>query len=373
VNRRNTYFATIAVISVLTSGCFPEYDPPPELDFINVDQGLFDPSLGPLEIGLSEPIILKTLSVSLYLGRTDEDFRLCFPDTDGNLKPGCTEEAVVVMGPCSANPANASRELEESNGLSFLCEGGKIIVDETKRRVTIETDSSLAPFETYRVVIASGLSDEVGRTRKVPIEETFQVKSNIPCQPTSFSSGFYFSTFDIEAPARGQFHFLFWIEVNSETGQTKLYGSRLRPKDNVDSALNRTISDWNVDRDPATGSDIFATGQTAELGQESVFSVFPFTLSVNQPRILASSVELSGQTSLMSTDTSSSSVKVINGRLTSPQIFLGDGAAQSDLGSGYGSATMIEIPPNEAPTLSEGLPSSVSVEEVQAGFGPCGD
>ena len=371
--RPNAYAAAVFVLSTMSWGCFPEYDPPPELKFINLDQGLFDPSLGPLEFELSEPVILKTLTVSLYLGRMDEDFRLCFPDAKGELKQGCSEEAKLVIGPCSANPANAIRETDSSNELSFSCDGGKITVDESKRIVRIETDSSLAPFETYRLVVASGLSDEVGRTRKVPIEETFQVKSNIPCQPTSFSSGFYFSTFDIEAPARGQFHFLFWIEVNPQTGQTKLYGSRLRPKDNVDPTMNRNLVDWNIDRDPTTGSDILATGQTAELGQESVFSVFPFTLSVNQPRILASSVELSGQVTTMSANTSSTSVKVINGRLTSPQIFLGEGAGQSDLGPGYGSATMIEIPVDEAPDLVDGLPSSVSVTEVQSAFGPCGD
>ena len=373
MHQRNAYSAVVVLSSVVTLGCFPEYDPPPELNFINVEQGLFDPASGPLEIGLSEPVILKTLTVSLYLGRTDEDFRLCFPDTEGNLKPGCTDEAVVVMGPCSANPANAVRDDDDSSGLSFSCEGGKITVDETKQRVKLETAASLAPFETYRLVIASGLSDEIGRTRKVPIEETFQVKSNIPCQPTSFSSGFYFSTFDIEAPARGQFHFLFWIETNADTGQTRLYGSRLRPKDDVDPALNRNIADWNVDRDPKTGSDILATGQTAELGQEAVFAVFPFTLSVNQPRILASNVELSGQVTLMESSTSSTSVKVINGRLTSPQIFLGEGSGQSDLGPGYGSATMIEIPTDQAPALADGLPSSITVEEAQADFGPCGD
>ena len=363
--------SSFGIILVL-GGCFPEYDPPPELREINLEQGLYDPSKGPLRLVFTEPVVLKTVELTLYLGRTDEDFRLCIPDEDGLLATGCNEEARVIIGPCKANPANARVDEAISDGLIFSCEGGEISLDSSNQVLSVYPQTSLAPFETYRVEVSAGLEDENGRNRKVPIGESFQVKSNIPCQATDFESGFFFSTFDIEAPARGQFHFLFWVQINSDTGQTKLYGSRLRAQDGVDAATNRNYSEWRIDRDPTTGSTILATGQTARIGSEEVFAVYPFTLNVNQPRIIAPGVELSGQLILSAvTGAGPEERDLVNGRLSGPQILLGEGADQSDLGAGYGTATMFRLLESEAPTLAEGLPSSISVQEAQAGFEPC--
>ena len=367
-------FKLVCILTVvfLLGGCFPKYDPPPELLTINLEQGLYDPSKGPLELVFTEPVVLKTVELTLYLGRTDEDFRLCIPDKNGELANGCTEEARVIIGPCKANPANARVDEDLSDGLIFSCEGGEMSMDSANRTLSVYPQTSLAPFETYRVEVSAGLEDENGRNRKVPIGESFQVKSNIPCQATDFESGFFFSTFDIEAPARGQFHFLFWVQVNPETGQTRLYGSRLRPQDGIDPTSNRNYSDWFIDRDPQTGSDILATGQTARIGTEEVFAVYPFTLNVNQPRIIAPGVELSGQLIQSKVDGAGEEERdLVNGRLSGPQILLGEGADQTDLGAGYGTATMFRLLDSEAPALADGLPDSISAAEAQMAFEPC--
>jgi hypothetical protein len=366
--------AVSVVVLMASLGCLPTYDPPPDLLQINIDKGLYDPSEGPLELIFTEPVKLKSVEITLYLGRTDEDFRLCLPDADGKLAKGCSEEAAIIIGPCRADPARARIDNTSADQLVFECNGGEMTLDGTNRRLSVLPQTSLAPFESYRLEVSAGLEDEAGRTRKVPVSTSFQVKSNIPCEPTDFESGFFFSTFNIEAPARGQFHFLFWVQVDSQTGQTRLYGSRLRPKDDIDPATNRNFADWYIDADPKTGSDILATGQTAKIGTEEVFAVYPFTLNVNQPRIIAPGVELSGQVSFSIVGGASTDERdLISGRLSGPTILLGEGADQADLGAGYGTAIMFRLLSSEAPSFEEGIPRSVSVAEIQAPFDACTD
>jgi hypothetical protein len=362
--------ATIILLAIIA--CFPSYDPPPELADINVSQGLYDPDKGPLTLHFSEPVTLKSIEVALYVGRLDEDFRLCLPGPDGKLASTCIEEAKMVLGPCLADLAKAIIDNQDPSALKFECSGGEISIDANKQSLSISSLEGLSPCETYRVVVSAGLADQAGRKRKVPIESTFQVKSNIPCAPSTFESGFFFAVFTIEAPAPGTFQYLFWVQADDATGKTRLYGAKIRPNEGIDPLSQLNFKDWHIDHDPITGSNIIATGQTAEINGEKIFVVHPFLLRVNRPKITATGVVLSGQVSQSVVAAASDDERLlIQGRLSAPNIILGEGADQANLGAGYGTASMFRLLASEEPKFEDGIPSSISGAEIQAAFAAC--
>ena len=278
----------------------------------------------------------------------------------------------MEVGPCRADPAKAIVGGADNSQLKFECPGGEITVGANNQSILLTSLKGLSPFETYRVVVGAGLEDQAGRTRKVPIESTFQVKSNVPCAPSTLESGFFFTIFNIEAPARGTFQYLFWIQVDAATGQIRLYGTKIVPNDGIDPLTNQNFKDWQINTDPQKESFISASGQTAEVSGEKVIVVHPFVLRINQPKITAEGVELNG---LMSTavipGASSDQRDVIQGRLSSPAIFLGEGESESNLGPGYGTASFFRLLPSEAPTFEDGIPTAYTAAEIQADFGNC--
>lgn len=364
----------LAVTLLLCSACFETYDAPPEVASINLEQGLYDPQSGPLRLNFTEPVDLKTLRVTLFLGRTNAEQDLCEPDQAGALPDGCTDEARAVVGPCATTLDKADPDSRDE--LRFLCDGGIVTVGPDNSSLSIEPAINLTPFERYILRIDTGLTDAGGRARSVPLDVIFQVKSNLPCEPIDFESGWFFTIFDIQEPISAQFHFVFWIQVNDQTGQIRAYGSDIDPNDaTVDPDTNRDFTQWYIDPFPPTGATIVAEGQVAEIDGAVVLVVFPFTLSVIQPRVEAPGAELNGRATERAVtgtnDPPGTTRQVIDGRLNGPAVFLGDGEGQMFLGAGAGGATFIRLNIAEAPDLRSILPKGVTVQDVVAPFSAC--
>jgi len=360
------------LLAALTAGCLADYDPPPELASINLEQGLFDPSRGPLKLALSEPVRLGTLNLALYLGRTNIEAVLCVKDDGGQLPPGCAEEAAPILGPCAAN-LRAS-EVTSDGGLRFTCPGGGFTVDANNAVLSLEPSLPLAPFERYALVLAPGLEDSAGRSRKTPLRVNFGVKSQIPCGPTDFQPGFFFTVFDIESPIASQFHFFFRIEVKATTGELNIFGADADPIDPAmtDQKIDRDARRWRADPMPGTGTTVEARGIVADVDGGRVMAVFPFTLDVAVPRVEAPGAELSGRFSMIEVPNAPAGPReVIAGRLSAPNVFLGAGAERAAVGPGRGTATIFRLRDDEAPPLASLLRAGRSIADVTAPFGEC--
>jgi hypothetical protein len=363
----------LALLTGALSGCLDDYDPPPELASINVAQGLYDPETGPLEVKLSEAVDVDTLVVTLFLGRTDKELDLCLA-AEGPLPAGCAEEARPVVGPCPVVFANGRRDEDDPTTLRFACEGGTLVLPKENDRFQLETAQPLVPYERYVLRLESGLADVTGRARRTPLDVPFQVRSAVPCGPTGIESGFFFAVFDIEQPIAAQFHFVFWVQVKQETGEVRLYGADIDPKDtSIDSKVNRDFAtSWIVDPHPPTGATILASGQLANIDGADVLVVFPFTLAVAVPRVEAPGTELQGRFLRRAVAGAPGGEReVIEGRLNGPAVFLGDGADRAAIGPGRGQALLFRLTPEEVPELAELLPMGVTVQDVAAPFGEC--
>ena len=365
----------LAGLGSLLAACPAPYDPPPELIALNVDKGLYDPTAGPLQLTFSEPLVLRTMTLTLRLDRHTIEYDACLKDSAGNLPPDCEEEATAVLGPCTTNGAAASREPNADGSIKFECEGGSISVSTDNQTVTLETRTSLTPFESYTIDIEAGLEDAGGRTRGVPIRSVFQVASPIACAPTDFRSGFFFAIFDIEVPIAAQFHFFFWIQIDAATGQLRAYGADADPNDPMaDTKLNRNPAEWFADTRPEGGAVIEANGQIGEADGDKLVVVYPFDLLVAVPPVLAPGAELAARVTtgpVAGTPAPPDDREHIIGRLFGPQVIFGSGDDQSDLGAGNGTVTMFRIEPSEAPAKTELLRPGVTEADIEAPFEAC--
>ncbi len=364
--------------TALLLACPQPYDPPPDIDALNIDRGLYDPTTGPLQITFSEPVLLRSMTIALRLDRHTIEYDACVEKEDGSLPEGCAEAATAILGPCTLSGATADPDHRDPDTFKFNCDGGNITVSADQKIVTLEPNTTLTPYERYSIDVDAGLEDADGRVRGVGIREVFQVASNIACGPTTFESGMFFAIFDIEVPIPAQFHFFFWSEVNPDTGQLRAFGADADPHDEMtDTKLNRVPSDWFADTRAEGGAIVEATGQVATVDGDTVVVVFPFDLRVAVPPVLAPGAELNARVSrgeVAGTPAPMGDTDLIAGRLFGPKVFFGEGADQSDLGMGNGTVRMFRINDlSNIPSKPELLRRGVTVEDIEAPFPPCID
>jgi hypothetical protein len=343
------------------------YDPPPKIADLGLDRGIFDPKDGPIRLQFSEPITVSTLSISIWLDRRSHEKDLCIPEGE-SLPDGCSEEAVRIAGPCEANPANAIRDAQADGSVGFSCDDGIMLVSSDRRSATFEAVRGLIPFERYILELAPGLSDDLGRAQVGPIREPFQVKAEFELAPTDFPEGMFFTVFDIVEPVPIQFHFAFWFEVNSDTGEIKLFGADLDPNDPdvTDTLTDRDIANWHTDPNPPTGATIMTKGQIADGSDGRVLRIFPFQLTVTSPAIDAAGVELSGRFGRRAVEGAPPPEReVAEATIYSPRVSLG---GESQLGEGRGTAFLFRLTEEETLPLAEILPEGMTVEDVRNSF-----
>ena len=366
--RRRTAIACLSAAVACQS-----YDPPPELESVNVDKGLYDPAVGPLTVRFTEPVRPKTLTITLRLARHNIELDACVPGPDGELPEGCTEEATAVLGPCEGNPAVADADPDDATAIRYTCPGGAIVIDGERTAVTLRPTLSLTPYERYVLEVDRGLEDDEGVTRGVPIRTMFAVQSAVDCGPTDFEPGFFFTVFDVLDPLSIQFHFFFHIDVKPGTGEIRMFGADIDPKnDSVVQKTNRNPKDWYTDPDPPSGTTIVATGQVADIDTGRVMVVFPFMLTVAVPPVEAPGVELQAQIAMGQIPGAPGGPReTIIGRFFGPAVNMGLDNERRELGAGEGNVVMFRLEPDEEPDVTELLATGVAVTDIRKPLTNC--
>lgn len=363
---RALFLASSASLLVLPAllGC-ESYEAPPKIDSINLTRDTYEQDSGPLEIAFQKPLDPSTVKLSVLLDRTNRENELCLPGESG-LPEGCPLEATTIAGPCERRPDAEFRLDDPSLGRAFTCPGATFIMSPDDSTLSVSLESALTPFERYVLVFEAGLRGADGRTLNIPLIRRFQAAGAFDLAPISFPSGMFFTVFDVTAPVNAQFHFYFYVWVNQETGETRMFGADIDPKDEtVQTDSNRNPADWILDPNPPTGASIAAAGQLADTKDGRALAVFPFQLKIEQPAIEASDTELSGkfQTDVIAGGPTDER-EVVRGSMFAARVFLGVGGERAELGSGSGQIFMFRLSEEEAPPVEALLPDGVTLSEV---------
>lgn len=349
----------------LCSAACERYEAPPRIESSNLTRGAYDQDEGPLRLTFEKPLDPTTLRLSVFLDRTNVENDLCVAGEEG-MPAGCEREAVSLAGPCERRPDSEFRLDDPSQGRAYRCPGGSFIISPDDTTLSISLESALIPFERYVLVFEPGLANADGRTLRIPLVQRFQAAGAFELGPIDFEPGMYFTVFDVTMPVNAQFHFLFYVWVNRETGETRMFGADLDPKDEtVQPDSNRNPADWILDPNPPTGATIAAIGQMADTSGGRALAVFPFQLKIVQPAIEAADTELSGNfRSALVAGGPSDERETVSGSMFAARVFLGDGGSRAELGSGSGRIFMFRLDPAEEPPVEALLPDGVTLADV---------
>jgi hypothetical protein len=351
----------LALLPLIAFGC-ESYQPPIEIERVNVDRGVYDPAAGPLAVRFTGPIDPASLTFSLFLDRRGTEGEMCLGES---LPGGCPGEAAAILGPCKADPSMAERVDE---GVRYVCQGGAFVLDLTQQEIVIEPEARLIPYERYVLVFAPGLTDRAGIDRATALELIFQRKGDLPRGPTTFQGGMFFSVVEAFEPVNSQFHFFFWMIVDSETGEFRTFAADADPEESsIDPKVNREPGRWIADPNGPTGSFITGQGQIADDADGRVLQVYPFLLSVSSPRVDAVSAEVGAR---IRTGTlpgyPGGDREIIEGTFYSPEIYLGVEGQRAALGPGRGKIELVRLFEDETVPLETLVPRGKTLEELLA-------
>lgn len=336
------------------------------------ERGIYDPRLGPLEIHFSEPIAPESIRLRLRLDRNNQEREVCL-ETNGSLPAGCTEPAATVIGDCTVDPTKAERPQPGETSTRYPCDaGGLFRLEHDGSKLAIEPDVRLIPFERYALEFDEGLGDLAGRTTQTRSAIPFQVASEYPLAPTTFSEGMFFTVFEVDDPVSVEFDFFFWVELNSATGEARLFGSDIDPNDDsVDPKLNRNPADWHTDPNQPTGTTIDARGQIVDGTDGPLLIAYPFRLSVAVPAIDAEGVELNarfGEGAFAGAPSPPEIRQRAEGRMFAPKVYLGLDDERAFAGEGRGVVKMYRLSDDEAPRLEDLMPTGGNADEIRNTF-----
>ncbi len=350
-------------VTGLILGC-ETYVAPPAIESLNVQAGVFDPALGPLEVRFSGAVDLSTVDLSVLVDRRSREGALCLPE-GGALPAGCASEATRALGPCKL--ASSPSERTDDGRTRFRCTGGSVIASTDRRALTLEVDGALVPFERYTVQLAPGLTGADGADTAVPAEARFSVKSDLPLAPTDLQPGMFFAVVDIFEPIPAQFHFWFWFAVKAETGEIRFYAADADPQDmSIDPKISRDPAQWKADPNPPSGAILSAAGQVADQGGQRLVRIFPFRLLVTVPPVEALATEISARiTEGEFPGAPPMTREILEGTMQSPAVFLGLDAERAALGSGRGAITMFRLTESEQPPFASILATGVTEDQVK--------
>lgn len=337
------------------------------------ERGIYDPSSGPLVLEFSEPIVPASLRLRLRLDRANPERDVCREREDEDLPAGCTEPARTIVGDCVVDPARAERPEPGSTSTRYPCgTGGSFRLESDGSRVTVEPEVSLVPFERYALEVDPGLEDHDGRVRNVGSAIPFQVASEYPLAPTSFQGGMFFTVFEIDVPVAVEFDFLFWIEVQKDTGEVRLFGSDIDPNDpSIDPKTNRDPADWHPDPNQPSGASIDTRGQVVDSESGPLLVAFPFLLEVHVPAIDAPGVELNARFSDAAFPGAPTPPEIrqrADGRIFAPRVYLGLDDERAFAGEGRGTVKLYRLTAEEAPPLETLMPTGRNADEIRNTF-----
>lgn len=353
----------LIVVTGLILGC-ETYVAPPTIESLNVQAGVFDPAIGPLEVKFSGALDLATVNLSVLVDRRSREGGLCLAD-GGELPAGCSVEASRVLGPCAL--ASSPSERAEDGRTRFRCTGGAVVASTGRDALTLEVEGALVPFERYTIQLAAGLTGADGADTAVPAEARFSVKSDLPLAPTDLAPGMFFAVVDIFEPIPAQFHFWFWFAVKAETGEIRFYAADADPLDmSIDPKISRDPAQWKGDPNPPTGAILSAAGQVADQGGQRLVRIFPFRLLVTVPPVEALATEISARiTTGPFPGAPAMEREILEGTMQSPAVFLGLDSERAALGAGRGSIAMFRLTESEQPPFATLLAAGVTEESVK--------
>ncbi|MFO0724422.1 MAG: hypothetical protein U1E65_11600 [Myxococcota bacterium] len=352
--------------ALLVSGCLDAYVPPPGLAALDLSDGTFDPLKGALSVAIDGLIDPSTLDVSVLVERRGLEGDLCLAGAP--LPQGCAAEATPALLHCRADPAKAERA---DTGVRYPCQdGGALELALDNKTLRFLPITHFIPYERYVIHFEPGLSDQSGHRHGVAVELNFHVAGDLARAPTDFKPGVFFAIVDTQVPIPAQLQFWFYLAVRPETGEVRIFGADVDPKDMAtDPKTNRIPNDWYLDPNPPTGSSIRASGQVAESTDGRILHVYPFHLQTVVPPVEVVGMELSGRFRVgRMPGGPSEDRELMEASMTAPQVYLGLDNERAALGAGRGVVTMMRLTSTETPSLPDMLPTGAPASDILEPF-----
>jgi len=238
----------VKVLLVLALGlaACDAYDPPPEATLKLPAAGFWDPST-PVTLTFTEPVDAATLSLAVYPDVRDQEREL--PPGTPPIVSGCT-----VQAPCG---------------------GMTMALDEAGTTLTLTQNDAFASVigQPLVLVIARGMADLKGRTRKVDSLYYFQINPESIDQPTDIvlETGALSFVMDLQVVPL-TLHMIIDLAVDPDTGRTIIIGTvaKNREKDPA-YPTNYPYPAAQIPDLTSNGWSVFFLGRVTDQGDGSYF------------------------------------------------------------------------------------------------------